>query len=198
MEERLDHRELARGRWMRFCRIRYRRDDGSEGTWESAERVNDRGAVVVVAGLRPSGRVILIQQYRAPVDAWTIEFPAGLIDPGENPETTVRRELLEETGYHADTVQLLPPSLSSPGLSTEAASIAVVDIDETRPENRTPIPRPAPGENIRVFAVAPEDIARFLEERRADGVLIDMRVLAALVVPALRANHSASTATCPP
>jgi ADP-ribose pyrophosphatase len=58
------------------------------------------GAVVVVA-LLDDGRVVLERQYRYPVGQVMIEFPAGKLDAGENPQYCGQRELLEETGYTA-------------------------------------------------------------------------------------------------
>lgn len=46
-------------------------------------------------------KTLVISQYRPPLNAFSIEFPAGLIDPQETPEDAARRELLEETGFTA-------------------------------------------------------------------------------------------------
>ncbi len=53
----------------------------------------------------PDGRIALVRQFRPAVEAFTWEFPAGTIDPGESPEQTARRELLEETGL--ETLELV-------------------------------------------------------------------------------------------
>jgi ADP-ribose pyrophosphatase len=44
-------------------------------------------------------RILLVRQYRPAVEAWTLELPAGTVDPGETPEQSIRRELEEEAGY---------------------------------------------------------------------------------------------------
>jgi len=49
----------------------------------------------------PDGRFLLVRQYRPAIEAFSWELPAGLVDPGENPEQAARRELLEETGFPA-------------------------------------------------------------------------------------------------
>ncbi len=169
---------LAEGRWMRLRRIRYTDPWGTARIWESAERCNDRGAVIVVARLQPGNKLLLVRQYRPPVEAWTLEFPAGLVDNGESPEQTALRELREETGYCAERVRLLPPALSSPGLTNEAAQFALVDVDVGREGNAAPRQQLEGSEHIEVFRVRETELESFLTEQRAQGVRIDMRVLA--------------------
>jgi ADP-ribose pyrophosphatase len=62
---------------------------------------------VVIVAVTPQDRILLVRQFRVPVAAVTLELPAGHVDPGETPEQAARRELLEETGYAADTFKLL-------------------------------------------------------------------------------------------
>ena len=62
---------------------------------------------VSVVALTEDGRVLIVRQHRPAVEHDTLELPSGLVDPGETPQETARRELLEETGYQADEVELL-------------------------------------------------------------------------------------------
>jgi 8-oxo-dGTP pyrophosphatase MutT (NUDIX family) len=62
---------------------------------------------VVVLAVTPDGRIPLVRQYRPAVEDFTLEFPAGIIDAGEDGATTASRELLEETGFPARKVHLL-------------------------------------------------------------------------------------------
>jgi ADP-ribose pyrophosphatase len=80
-----------------------------EGHWEYVDRVNATGAALIVA-VTPDEKVLLVEQYRIPVHARTIELPAGII--GDEPDSTnetiaeaARRELLEETGYTAERIE---------------------------------------------------------------------------------------------
>jgi ADP-ribose pyrophosphatase len=61
---------------------------------------------VQVFTMTADGTFVLVQQYRPVVARWTIEFPGGLRDPGENPEIAAGRELKEETGYKV--IEMVP------------------------------------------------------------------------------------------
>jgi ADP-ribose pyrophosphatase len=65
------------------------------------------------------GRVVLIRNYRVAVDRRVIELPAGTLEPGEDPIAAAHRELAEETGYRARSMDLLASFLSSPGILDE-------------------------------------------------------------------------------
>ncbi|MEL6182940.1 MAG: NUDIX hydrolase, partial [Myxococcota bacterium] len=60
-----------------------------------------------VIALDTQGRLIMVRQWRHGTETVEVEFPAGLVDPGEEPEMTALRELREETGYTTDRVTLL-------------------------------------------------------------------------------------------
>ena len=65
------------------------------------------------------GRVVLLRQYRFAVAARILEFPAGTLDDGEDPLSTMRRELQEEAGYSAERWDPLGVMLPCPGYSDE-------------------------------------------------------------------------------
>src|SRR6478735_10966654 len=92
--------------------------------WEYVERKKATEAVAVIA-VTEDDEVILTEQYRRPVDARVIDWPAGLVgDEGENdPEATAKKELEEETGFRCDRVELLARGPSSPGITSEIVSL---------------------------------------------------------------------------
>lgn len=105
--------------------------ESSAGDRRSRHVVTHPGAVVVVPIL-PDGRLVLIRNFRTAVEdagAWVLEFCAGTLDkPGEDPAACAGRELIEETGYRADTITPLLrgnspcPSgyfYTTPGLTSE-------------------------------------------------------------------------------
>ena len=88
---------LSKGNFLEVRRDDVRLPDGSQAT---REYVVHPGAVAIVP-LLDDGRLVLERQFRYPVGKVLLEFPAGKIDPGEDTLACARRELLEETGYHA-------------------------------------------------------------------------------------------------
>jgi ADP-ribose pyrophosphatase len=82
------------------------------------EVTRHRGSVGVLA-ITEEDRVLLIRQYRYPVDAMVWEIPAGRLDAGEAPEHAARRELEEETGFSPGTIEPVLTYLTSPGFCDE-------------------------------------------------------------------------------
>ena len=169
---------VAGGTWLRLDRITYRDGRGKERTWEGASRQGSQGAACMIARLVPSGRYVFIEQFRPPSAAMVLEFPAGLIEPGEPPESTAVRELFEETGYHGEVNWIGQPSPNTPGLSGETAVLVRMTVDESEPENRHPAQACDDGEDITVYTISPDDVPRFLAERTAAGVVIDSKIIA--------------------
>jgi ADP-ribose pyrophosphatase len=82
------------------------------------EIVEHGGAVVVIAQPTPA-EIVLVRQYRHPLEAYTWEACAGGIDAGETPEAAAIRELREETGYRAHSMRRLWSAYSAPGFCSE-------------------------------------------------------------------------------
>ena len=176
---------LAEGRFLRLCENRFRDEQNRERTWESVERTNSTGAVIIAAMLKQSRRVLLVRQFRPPTGKFSIELPAGLLDkPGESVADAAVRELYEETGYTGKVLKILPPAYSSPGMSKESINIAIVEIDDALyPE--PPEPHNEDGECIETFAVKVDDLETFLDSARANGDAVEARAaLSPYIMPA--------------
>ena len=143
------------------------------GKWEYASRTNQIRAVVVLA--EHDGKVILVEQARVPLDCRCIELPAGLVgddDPDATPETTAIKELEEETGFTAERVERLGDFYASPGMLSESFTLVrahgVRKIGEGGGTE---------SEDIITHLVARADIPEFLEQKRAEGLGVDVKLL---------------------
>ncbi|MBB5016547.1 NUDIX hydrolase [Rehaibacterium terrae] len=106
---------MCEGRYLRLVR---------RGRWEYAERTNAGCAVIVIA-VTPEDKVVFVEQYRIPIAAPTIEMPAGLVgdvDADDTLEAAAKRELLEETGWSAERVEVLMSGPTSSGMSNETVA----------------------------------------------------------------------------
>jgi ADP-ribose pyrophosphatase len=81
--------------------------------------VVEHSECIVAVPLDSNGDILLVQQYRQAVDKELLEIPAGGIDPGEDPETAVKREMQEETGQLPGRVERMGGFYSAPGFCTE-------------------------------------------------------------------------------
>lgn len=111
---------IHRGHTIEVCTARFRSPDG---TIIERDVVRHPGAVAVVP-LLDDGRVVLVRQFRAPLDRLMIEIPAGRRDvAGEPLEVTARRELVEETGMEAASLEPLVVIHNSVGFCDEECTI---------------------------------------------------------------------------
>jgi ADP-ribose pyrophosphatase len=142
----------------------------TRGGWEYVERCGGVGAVVILAEV--DGKVILIEQSRVPLGGRIcLELPAGLVgdEDDKSVEETAVKELEEETGYTADRIERLGQFFSSPGMVAEG-------FDLVRAHGVRPCGSPVE-EGIAVHLVERERIAEFVEQRRAAGAAIDVKLL---------------------
>jgi ADP-ribose pyrophosphatase len=80
--------------------------------------IHHRGGAAVVA-LTEKQEVILVKQYRHPMGEYVLELPAGKIEIDETPEKTAFKELVEETGFKAEKLELLTIAYPAPGYCSE-------------------------------------------------------------------------------
>ena len=128
------------------------------------------------ARIVPDDEILLVRQFRPPTGRLMLEFPAGLIDPGETPAETAVRELYEETGYHGKVLSVSLPGYSSPGLTGEAISLVTMEVDGDAPRNRNATPHPEDSECIECFRVSRTHLAEFVKCQESEGVGIDSKI----------------------
>lgn len=114
-ETKLESQQIFSGKILNVRLDRVLLPNGKEST---REVVGHPGAVAVVP-VTTDGRVILVRQFRYPVGEILLEIPAGKLDGGENPDDCARRELEEETGFVAGSLEKLTSFFTAPGFTNE-------------------------------------------------------------------------------
>ncbi|MEO8270217.1 MAG: NUDIX hydrolase [Aureliella sp.] len=142
----------------------------SDGRCFTREVVRHRGAVVIVPVLE-DGRICMIRNYRVAVDQQLLELPAGTLEIGEPPIETARRELLEETGFTAQSVTPLLEFYMSPGILDERMyAFVATGLTEG-------VPAREEGEQIENHLVTTKELDALL----ADGRIQDSKSLSAIL-----------------
>jgi ADP-ribose pyrophosphatase len=150
-----------------------------EGRWESVDRLGATGAAIVVA-VTNERKLLLVEQYRIPVHARTIELPAGIIgdDPDGSDEChtdAAKRELLEETGYASERIEILTTGPASSGLTSEVVTLLLAS-----GLKRVHAGGGVGHENITVHEVPLNEVHDWLAAKEKEGLLIEPKVYAGL------------------
>ena len=187
----LKHIEQVSDGWIKKYILTYVLPDGSDYIYEAASRkgleayrADDFGAAAVAAAeqaagtsgkrtadavsivpITRDGNLVLIREFRYPLNSWVVGLPAGLVEPGEDLAVAVDRELREETGYGLRTdipegaVELLPQAgHSSTGMSDESVQTAFAQVEKDEAAH------PEHGELIEVFTLPLREVPRFLKQ----------------------------------
>jgi ADP-ribose pyrophosphatase len=166
----IERKTVWEGRFLRFVLTTYIDSSGSVRKWESFERVNCKGIVAIVA-VTDDKEVLLIRQFRPPVNGYVIEFPAGLNDRGDTLEEAAERELLEETGYSASEMIFLAEGPMSSGASGEILTAFLAKGLEFKG-----IGKRDETEDIEVLKIPINELTHKLDALRLEGNLIDLKI----------------------
>ncbi|WP_074205810.1 NUDIX hydrolase [Parasphingorhabdus marina] len=144
-----------------------------QGKWEYVARSRGIRAAVILA--IDEGHVLLVEQFRVPLGRNCIELPAGLVGDetaGEAADIAAIRELEEETGYLAESMEDCGEFYSSPGMVSESFSLfRAIGLTKTGDGGGTD------GEDIIVHRVHLDKLDQFIATKRAAGAGIDVRLL---------------------
>ena len=156
--------------WLRLDRI---------GHWDFVRRPHSDSCVGILA-ITPEREIVLVEQFRIPVQAHVIEIPAGIVGDeeehrGEPLEATAARELLEETGYRAGKITRLIDTPTSAGMTSELIHLFhATDLVHEHDGGGVA------GENITVHRVPLDQVRDWLREQQDAGRIIDFKIHACL------------------
>ncbi|KAH8725599.1 ADP-ribose pyrophosphatase-like protein [Phaeosphaeriaceae sp. PMI808] len=165
-------------KWIKLQKATYTDSKGTPRVWEVASRktTSKSGVDAVSIGniiyhaTKPPATILVIQ-FRPPVNAFTVEWPAGLIDADEAAEEAAVRELYEETGYRGTVVSSSPAVAADPGMTSANLKLCMVEIrlgeGEAEPEQHLD-----EGEEIQRVVVPLAEMYDRLEEYAAKGYVV--------------------------
>lgn len=163
---------LVQTQYLSLYEAAYTNRKGQSKTWMIASRKNNESltkqyfhqaaertdAVMLVPLHVPTGKLVLIKQFRIPLNDYIYELPAGLIDPGESFDSTIGRELKEETGLTLTQVVHIQDKLYlSAGMTEESVALTYCLCE---------------GELANDFLEADEDIEAFLISQEEAAALL--------------------------
>lgn len=150
---------------LKVDKIQY--NNGNEGIREVA--IHPGGACVVP--VTSEGKIVLITQFRYPVQKVTLEIPAGKLDNNEDPFICAKRELEEETGYRSENIKKLGEILTTPGFCTEVLHLYIAT--DLIPGNHN---REDGEEGMELFELTFDEI----DEKIKNGELPDAKTICAI------------------
>lgn len=169
---------LWQGKFIRVIGKRFSNKNGTKGLWECVE-LNRSKNIVMILALTKKKEVILVREFRFPLEKDIVELPVGLADKdGESLAEAARRELLEETGYKAGKLHFAGRGYFNQGLTNSEIFIyfspeaTFVGFDGVSSDD---------SEEIEVVKVPLKKIADFCLKKHKNFV-VDLKILNALKI----------------
>ena len=167
---------IYEGKVFDLRRERVRMPNGRETTLD----IIQHPPAVTLVPVDENGDILFVRQYRHPAAVELLELPAGVMEEGESPQICAGREIREETGMSAGSLQLLGEFHQVPGYSTEYMYIYLA---------RDLKPAPLPGDEDEYISVERYSVERAYEMAMG-GEIVDAKTLASLLLamPYLRSS----------
>ncbi|KAJ4989652.1 NUDIX domain-containing protein [Stagonosporopsis vannaccii] len=168
----------SEAKWVKLQKVSYIDAHGVSRVWEVASRKTRGSAGVDAVAMgniiyhpsKPPSTIVVLQ-FRPPVEATTVEWPAGLIDANETPEQAAVRELYEETGYQGKVVSTSPAVAADPGMTNANMCLCMMEVHlkEGEPEPEQHLDE---GEDILRVNVPLAELYERLESWAKEGYVI--------------------------
>eukprot|EP01089_Gocevia_fonbrunei_P021483 TRINITY_DN8369_c0_g1_i1.p1 TRINITY_DN8369_c0_g1~~TRINITY_DN8369_c0_g1_i1.p1 ORF type:complete len:197 (-),score=45.66 TRINITY_DN8369_c0_g1_i1:58-648(-) len=179
----LSEEVLGAGRFLNLKCVTYTDANGVERKWEVTNRTsNNKNAVdgvdiiAIVKKKNEEDKLVLIKQFRPPMNKIVVEFPAGLVDDQQHSAgQTALRELKEETGYIGKVIGVSPEAAYEPGLTSSNLNIVHIEIDGDDEKNLGETEFDD-AEFIETMLIPISELSEFLIEQGKKGYVIDAKV----------------------
>ncbi len=169
---------VYKGKYLEVLSKEYFTKNGEKGIWECIKKPN----AVFIFPLTKNKEVILEKIYRIPINSFSIELPAGLLDKkGEKPEKAAKRELIEETGYLAKKlIPILKFAIDPAFVTNEGILFFAPEVElKSNPTTKEDV------EEIEVIKVPLKNLREFLI-KQSKKITIDPKILG--FIPLLKAK----------
>jgi ADP-ribose pyrophosphatase len=164
-------KKMTTGRWLNLFDVNYIDRTGEEKSWQIVSRKKEPkcisgdyrqpDAVVIVPYHAVENKMIILREYRVPLNGYEYGFPAGLVDSGESVERATRRELMEETGLTVSRfIKISPPIYSSAGMTDESVAMVYVECEGTASTRKN-----TASELIEILFVSPAEAQELLKDK---------------------------------
>lgn len=132
----INWKKLTDCKWLNLFKVNYSHNDGTHGSWIMVSRNEEPyphsapSAVAIITYL--GDKIVVIEQYRIPIDDYLIENPAGIMEEGKTIAEIARQEVHEEVGLQAGSIKIIsPPLYNSAGMSDEDVVYVVTQASGT-------------------------------------------------------------------
>ena len=166
-EEALSSKVVYSGHILKLRIDQVRLPDGSQ----SSREIVEHGNAVAIVAVDADDNILLVKQYRRAAEKDLLEVPAGCVDPGEEPDATVIREMQEETGYRPNRIKRLGGFYSAPGFCTEYLHLYLAT--ELTPDRL----HAEDSDSIELVRVPPDEVEGLIDS----GAICDAKSIAGLL-----------------
>lgn len=160
--------------------LRFEQFNGEMSTLVRRLNMERGNSVAVLVLNKNNNKLIMVSQFRYPTygngHGWTIEIIAGMVDPGETPEQTIRRELQEETGLNIKSFEPISTFYPSPGGSSELIYLYYAEVSGEQAKYQETGGLLIHGEDVKAIEISPKDALVKIKS----GEIVDAKTIISL------------------